>query len=373
MVWVRPESCNQIQDGRYTLPFGAVLASSEESRSRAMSTSIASIVSESTEGGSDDSGDNESSSSSCDHMETNNETLSTGLAICKTSSRLPYYLDNSCVCDSDSFLSEFLVVSCDLHVISSNSLHNLQYSHRRPWILDICLDYFIVANPFLDGILEDSLNRAQLIGAVQAAYSNLAFRDIDFISRTPQLSDVYNRMEMCVHAYKDILCSDTFDSKDLINKFLESFEPSKVHIARELLEFLPNIPLSDRVKLAEINDLVLLPHSWKLPSKEDIDVMVKTFIDSILQCSLGKYAPLGISIARSTDDGYTPPEISNYLQDSILSSISTTLLPLWFPDEAARDLKLDFHSLENTDDAFDYCSQLFIPKGLKLFMDKANK
>lgn len=68
---------------------------------------------------------------------------------CKTSSNLEYYIEDGCEVTN---LSTELLEPVEFTINSTNASNLLSSENavRGCWILDICLDYFVVSNPWLD-------------------------------------------------------------------------------------------------------------------------------------------------------------------------------------------------------------------------------
>lgn len=287
-----------------------------------------------------------------DQQQNHNFTTDTFLdlddkATIKVSLMHPYYLD-----DDTSVEESELHLKKPLHLIVSDSSESMVMDHVQDWILDVCLDYFLCRNPFLDeltshfgsyftGLLLRSITTTQL-WRNSMMYDNIVAASI-YRNHHQNFRQLSKKMiETCVirkiesnekvnsiHGIFSSQDEDAFfhlylspkDAKDLWNDIM-------VEISRFILEDKSMSP--DMILSIICNALpnLNLPHddtySTDASSYECLSLRcankVKGFGD-YLRSFRPKNDPMCITIARSSDDGFTPSHIVDQLQHSVIDEV----------------------------------------------------
>jgi hypothetical protein len=125
-----------------------------------------------------------------------------------------------------------------------------------------------------------------------------------------------------------LLDSTTTLSVSLKTSLLETLYPELADteaIVAGFLRALERMSYEARVYLVSVHLLVLLPHH------ESADSEVLQLLDELVHFlkSTHKMPPRAVIIARSSSDGYTSPTRVDWIQDIVLTAISTKLLPHW--------------------------------------------
>lgn len=222
----------------------------------------------------------------------------------------PYYSDDHTLASTEELL---LAKSLDLVV--SERCPSMELPKEQPWLLDICLDYFACLNPFLTDIENIDSNIAMLLIQISKLIKSDSLQNFigDTLksiiqdSKEPKVSvselmDDFKRNLEC----NVFLNSDQGEVSELLclllSKLFEKDTQSRKHLAGLVLEALPNLAM---------------PHSGQI-SVDSITNLLKDMVQSIT-----KYdeEPFMITIARSSDDGFTPKNLVVALQESLLTEL----------------------------------------------------
>ena len=126
------------------------------------------------------------------------------------------------------------------------------------WILDICLDYFTVSNPFflqleshLEGLIS-TFSVQDIYQSIQLMFTNIRFRSCDDTSEI-NLSDRRTERTLFLSLISEILTSSTFPSLEstCCIQFLTLFDSSKQNYAESFLRIISTLPPSIRMVIFE--------------------------------------------------------------------------------------------------------------------------
>jgi hypothetical protein len=240
-----------------------------------------------------------------------------------------YYLDENMV-ENAEMLSEKKAI--DFHVTDSNGLISLTSSEH--WILDICLDYFSVRNPFV----------GELTALAESFHSKISDDEISLIKETFERlfyrEDSENLWSPCtlLERYESKRCFESCCTQliaidelsvdimtelsstlrscyPIATKLLQSTDYDKM-VAKFLL-LIRDLPVAVRKYIFENGNRLLLPdHYSALDSIDDsIDELIRLLDRSLLP------KPVAITIARSSIDEYTPPNQVDIIQSKVLKKI----------------------------------------------------
>jgi hypothetical protein len=103
--------------------------------------------------------------------------------------------------------------------------------------------------------------------------------------------------------------------------FLRLYSEINVHYGNELLKILPLLTMKSRQLVVNAGSLLLLPHHRS--TEDEIRTMMIDFESFLLRMMSAPDAtlPRFITIAKSTDDGYTPPQQATLIYDSVIEII----------------------------------------------------
>lgn len=272
-------------------------------------------------------------------------------ATIKTSLFHPYYMD-----DDSSVQESELMLKKHLHLVVTESMNSVPIEEEKDWILDICLDYFYCRNPFIDELIcHFGEDLTQLL--VRSVHST-KFRQDRMIHENPIDKERY-REDLCTFQRVSKMLLETYTEKMTtmeghflikewtINDVLSAQEKHNLltlysspedaeNLWNDILDGIRRVYLADqRQNQKGILDILLnaipnlsLPHqsSHSIASLLDascildIQEKVKGF-GKHLRSILPETAPLCITLARSSDDGFTPSCVTNTLQNALFEEL----------------------------------------------------
>ena len=341
VFWIKNEWCHQFQNGCYEFHVGAYWDED------------------------DDDGDDDDDDDDDDEVEDKIEIHSfldlPDQAVVKSSLMHPYYIDdNSYVRENELLLKERLklIVSEVDERIAVMPVNKNQEGHGlksgvRDWILDVCLDYFFCANPFLDELQNINVDIANLF---LKAVNETRFRQEVHYCQGDLTEDQYVEYKTCLEGFNSLVrillnntmtenVESTWKSKEEyyeIHNYYPESEQGKA-IWDDLVETISNEHSFPRDKLVKIM-LDALPN-LSLPriGENTVDISsVGRELSPFLQLKVkqfGEYLrrgdwmnkgngdsqfrdePMLITMARSSDDGYTPSVLVVALQSAVLNEI----------------------------------------------------
>lgn len=113
---------------------------------------------------------------------------------CGVSLRSNYYIDDAVYCDDESFSINYVPKLC---TVALCTIDRCQHLPRDPpcWILDICLDYFSVSNPFLVEVRNAiSTNFSSSVNNINLTVDEILQIFIDSFRQLPYLSHVEDNL-----------------------------------------------------------------------------------------------------------------------------------------------------------------------------------
>ena len=232
----------------------------------------------------------------------------------KTDLKLPYYLDDDSVVPREELV---LAKALELYVteLSDDAIPSLMKlkKEEESWALDICLDYFSCLNPFLKDIddLDPAITEA-LLRVMKKARCYTESESNESEGRFAQLTTTLSK----ILSSKDP--SDESTLFTVLCEFFESIEEAKILIYH-LKSLIQNEPSKKALPLV----LKALPH-WNMPhAKSSLNTasIVESLsqVEKAIRCLDSK--PFLISIARSTEDEFTPDSVVEFLQEQVLNSL----------------------------------------------------
>ncbi|KAG7372288.1 UPF0489 domain containing protein [Nitzschia inconspicua] len=266
-----------------------------------------------------------------------NEPITSFLDLSKTS-RIkvdlchPYYLD-----DNSYLPSKNLILKQDLHLQVSElplSVTSSAVSSDAHWMLDICLDYFACRNPCIADIEGRNSTAAEaLIGIMQLATTKMMMVTVndkqecwdDPIGHKQYQQNVTN----CSKLLGEILLVGESPTQDHIRQQLdEYFEDNDTVHACTLIEALLESIKDDETLQSMILDAIPnwnMPHSPESVQPENLEESLR-LVEQAVKLRAREYnsTPFLITIARSTEDGFTPNHVVDFLQSKILFILHKT-------------------------------------------------
>jgi hypothetical protein len=266
-----------------------------------------------------------------------------GLSRPKVDLKELYYLDDDEYFDSSSCYDDnsLSIYPISLHVSYSSELCNHLYIPNTPWILDICLDYFTVNNPFyleLVQLMKDdfqshpnspssSISVESAIQLIIRIYAHLPYR----------LEKSTAKRTLCHHLWEQIFTYPQPENQNILEMKTEALdyrhqfvllfdETIQMKIQTTLFtNILPFLSESTCEKIRTYKQLLLLPHhpidDFNIIQQEidQIENELRHFIQL-------RGLPLCVTIATSILDGYTPHSISQSLQSNVMTMLQKVMI-----------------------------------------------
>lgn len=248
----------------------------------------------------------------------------------RTDCKIPYYLDELSYASKDGM---WLTQRLDLRVTSKMER---RLGKDSPWLLDICFDYFAYQNPFLTDIyaefgneLDDylswalnNLNNVYLMSSDQDAYQR---------TRDAVIRDMSN--SLCRIIESDTNCSNQGSPEYPVYQALAKRSPESHELwVKSIKDALPHLSM---------------PHSHNtLQDEREILLDVERVCDGALSClNKDDSGPFLVTMARSTEDGFTPGYLVSRIQNRVLEELHSRFCncgkaPL-FPEENRSDCRIE--------------------------------
>jgi hypothetical protein len=221
----------------------------------------------------------------------------------------PYYMeDNSVVPNKRLALQKTLQLQVAELPMDRSSLCD----DNNPWILDICLDYFACRNPYFED-LEDSYVLNALINIMKASKFTVKSDTSQL-----QLSPMVHQREIL--KFHDFL-KDYLHAGDFLGQISDFFEDEEY--GKGLLFELRKAINGDEKLLKCVVEMIpywSMPHDVASSSFELMNTSLELVKEDLRKRqSRHSQLPLLVTIARSSDDGFTPLAVVEYLQTRVLS------------------------------------------------------
>jgi hypothetical protein len=246
----------------------------------------------------------------------------------------PYYLDDDSFSPADQLALKQTLELCVSELPLQDNKTESEMHPTAPWMLDICLDYFCCCNPYIQDIQQVSVEAAQALVDLMMASRFHNIHSTAFVEREDDGQGLVYRQQLT--AFQDSLrrtLQQQHSSNDYRvgisnNVMLDFFE--NPHVGETLLtKLLKSIRYNDNL-LSMV--LEAIPN-WSMPHQSDASNHDPAFSDQRLAESLrlvedsiqrrfaeyGYRPPFLITIARSSDDGFTPSDKVEFLQEQVLA------------------------------------------------------
>jgi hypothetical protein len=211
----------------------------------------------------------------------------------------PYYLDDDVVVEPNE-----LQLAQPLH-LQIKHVGETIINLTTPWMLDLCLDYFVCCNPFLRDLEEIDKEYATLVASISDDGLRIAKNRHDYRA---ERSSFHKAMEAI------LLKNDQgeqlyhyFDKDDswgeALRQILKKADNSD-HLIQMTLEALPHMDM---------------PHEHKLPSFPEIQKRIQEVMAELQQYK--SRPPFLVTIARSTNDGFCPASLVEQIEEDLLQRL----------------------------------------------------
>jgi hypothetical protein len=226
----------------------------------------------------------------------------------------------------------------------------------QPWMLDICLDYFVCRNPYVHDIeeVDPETARAFLDVMEGSTVANTELATSDYETDVAAFYDLLVKAlatPPCPHGPTD----DPEWAVPPVHASLSRFFANADEADRLITNLATKIR-HDRALLAMVVEAVpnwSMPHmsSEEATSFDHIDESLR-LVKEDLRRRRRKAPPFLITVARSSLDGFTPPAVVEYLQTNLLQALRGTFCGTDCPEEGSSIQgdcttgKLNEHSLQ---------------------------
>jgi UPF0489 domain len=280
IAWIKPSCSNQLPDGQHSFQVGAWIDANE--------TTVASI-----------------------------ETFMDlpDAAKVKVDWKTPYYYDDNSVRPSEQLL---LSQQADLSVVDLSKECSGQPLPKMgsPWMLDICLDYFGCRNPFLDELGSIDVDYTIYLQELVQIMTKKAIESKIYVQESQEIQNAFVNLVRTIHNNGNVgnasqnlerALGGTALAAAVISEVVAQLSNSK---NRELLI----------QKTMEALGVLAIPHEDV--ATELVDERLK-LLDAYLQtlCQRPGIAPFLVTIARSSNDGFTPMNHVEQLQAHVLQHV----------------------------------------------------
>jgi hypothetical protein len=218
----------------------------------------------------------------------------------------PYYLDDNHFVPSASESSPGLQLAQTVH-LHVKHVGDATPAVKTPWMLDICLDYFVCRNPFLHDIEVLHAEFAQLVLSLS--------KECLAIAASPDQD--YRRKRREFHeAVQALLDNHQEDQGKLLCQYLQADNDARVD---RLLAILSNDPNAEKLATMMLQALphIAMPHESALPTPAELERRIHDVIKEIEKYD-NNTQPFLITIARSTNDGFCPLALVETIQKRLL-------------------------------------------------------
>mmetsp|Transcript_3763 Transcript_3763/g.5839 ORF Transcript_3763/g.5839 Transcript_3763/m.5839 type:complete len:455 (-) Transcript_3763:268-1632(-) len=309
----------------------------------------------------------------------------------------PYYYDEGLVYDQSELTH---TCSVDLSVCCTDSDYSFNASscNSNGWILDICLDYFTVSNPFLVD-LESNISAyncpEDTVEILREMYLSVRFRS-KLVTHDEKYSSSTRRKEQKEfrNLVDDLLSETSSDCRcvpgvdvcelhkvarsrrerflSLFNCTCESDAAEREQVtclgkcsgrrpAQRFISLIDSLdgPMRTAIRENDITMIATLPHhesSW-----DEIEELMKSLAEFINSCvqHFGS-GPKVICIARSDGDGYTDNILVDRIQSRVLQMLQTISKHWPSYDRSETADPITVHDIRV--DPYVRCRELFIDK-----------
>jgi hypothetical protein len=236
----------------------------------------------------------------------------------------PYYLDDSKVLPAAEMRN---IKAVELSVLCLGSECACATVADRaeaadPWVLDICLDYFSTANPFLEELAQRLAADGQehLLATLLLGFEGMAFRTrVD-----KSAGELVSLRTLTLGKLAE--ASLTMDSglpvtETSVRGFDDLFDETVC--PRTFLCALASLSESARAFTVSAAQALLLPHHTN--TRDGIEASLSRLVQFLRHTRVRP--PVAVLVARSALDGFTPD--AAFIEERVLAAIRLELLPHW--------------------------------------------
>lgn len=216
----------------------------------------------------------------------------------------PYYLDDDVVVETNR-----LQLSQTVHLRVKNVGHDIA-KVKTPWMLDLCLDYFLCQNPFLRDLQLVNHEFSSLIVSISNKGLQIANHHGDY--RTERRS---------FHKAFELLLTNQ-DQGQALSRYLcrevEVEVDSQVNQIRQILDTAQNANQLASMTIEALPHMAM-PHETDVPEYFEIQRRIDEVMLEIRECA--STLPFLVTIARSANDGFCPLQLVEQIQEDLLQRL----------------------------------------------------
>ena len=256
--------------------------------------------------------------------------------------RSPYYIDDGCAMSEPELLTEpFLThgTSCFSFLLDVGTCDGIRIKLPKDssdacepinWILDICLDYFSTINPFRleivrslkeDLCIEDDAAVDAHWQVIQNAFHFMRFRHCGGIvsSSHQQEGSAHNIRKWRQESLTAFNCETLGDAEREHSAFTALYSEEHMSAASAYIDLVRKLRLSTRQLIVQSGSMLLLPHHRS--NSEEIASLMQDMEGYLRDVLLLHGPPRFVTIAKSAEDGYTPPQQVDELCAAVLAML----------------------------------------------------
>eukprot|EP01036_Dinobryon_divergens_P023858 gene23858-32247_t len=243
----------------------------------------------------------------------------------------PYYIDDGCAMSESELLSQLSPSSgnCFTFPFNVGTCDSLRSKLQQTticagpgsinWILDICLDYFSTSNPFRSEIiqslkedlsLEDDSILVSYWEIIMNAYQYMRFRGHDGSRNIRE----WRKRSLATFNSRTLIRESTNDEA-----FLALYSEEHMAMGRAYVDLMGRLCDATRQLIVQAGSMLLLPHHRS--NSEEIAALMVGMEGYLGDLLLLNGPPRLVTIAKSAEDGYTPPQQVEELCTAVLAML----------------------------------------------------
>ena len=192
-----------------------------------------------------------------------------------------------------------------------------------PWVLDVCLDYFVCVNPFYADI--EAISAEFAAALVDLTIQSRIYHEEDGNNSHDHQSFMAFRRAVLslLHSIKARQVTDVdFEKTVTLLPFYDSFEVME-SLTAALIRTTHDLPLDSVEELCKLGEeAVMFLHLPHFPERGKDKQHIQSALDGLEQSlARARTAPFMVTLARSCSDGFTPDYVVEELQEQVLNRI----------------------------------------------------
>lgn len=225
----------------------------------------------------------------------------------------PYYLDDDVVVETNDLqLEQTLHLHVKHAVGDDTTMHTTAAAALvldNPWMLDICLDYFVCRNPFVHDL-----------EVIHKEYTTLVAKLSEEGLEIAKTSQDYRAKRTTFHKAFEMLLTRKDQGQELCHYFSSEEDNTVVNDLREILDTAENAEQLASMTIEALPHMASMPHESEIPSFSPIiEQRIQAVMEEIQLYSTT--SPFLVTIARSANDGFCPLSLVEEIQENLLQRL----------------------------------------------------